>query len=153
MERNIATIFYINNNNLWSQDLLERGTWVGTTHQGASPLLAHPGGLSPPGGPANPKTDAIISYFRRKNQGEIIIMIHETELPPSPVLPREVRSGVRLGLWRGGSSFFVVTNPSPSPIPWCSPPGVSNSFVGLLVDEELDEIHYVIELVLLVPDP
>ena len=33
-----------------------------------------------------------------------------------------------------------------------SPPGVS-SFVGSLVGEELDEIHHVIELVLLGPDP
>ena len=34
-----------------------------------------------------------------------------------------------------GSSFFIITNPSPSPIPWCSPSGVSNSFVGSLVGE------------------
>ena len=54
---------------------------------------------------------------------------------PSPVLPREGRSGVRLGLRREGSSFFVITNPSPSPIPWCSPPVVSNSFVGSSVGE------------------
>ena len=32
-------------------------------------------------------------------------------------------------------------------------PGVSNSFVGSLVDEELDEIHHLIELVLLGLDP
>ncbi len=67
MERNFARIFYINNKNLWSQDLQERGTWVGTTHQGMPPLQARPGGLSPPGGPADPKTDAIKSYFSRKN--------------------------------------------------------------------------------------
>ena len=30
---------------------------------------------------------------------------------------------------------------------------MSNSFVGSLVSEELDEIHHVIELVLLGPDP
>ena len=41
------------------------GAWVGTTHQGA-PLLARPGGLSPPGGPADPDSDAIKSYFSRK---------------------------------------------------------------------------------------
>ena len=34
-----------------------------------------------------------------------------------------------------------------------SPPGVSNSFVGSLVGEELDEIHHVIKLVLLGLDP
>ena len=91
--------------------------------------------------------------FFRKNQGERIIAIHETEPPSPPVLHREARSGVRLGLQRWESLFLVITNPSPSPIPWCSPPGVSNSFVGLLVGEELDEIHHVIELVLLGLDP
>ena len=62
-------------------------------------------------------------------------MFHETEPQPSHVLHREARSGVRLGLQRGGSSIFVITNPSPSPIPWCFPSGVSNSFVGSLVGE------------------
>src|SRR5215216_7203948 len=41
------------------------GTWVGTTHQGA-PLQARPGGLSPPGGPANFNPDTIKSHFRMK---------------------------------------------------------------------------------------
>ena len=80
-------------------------------------------------------------------------MFHETETPPSPVPHREARSGVRFGLRRGGSSTFVITNPPSLPIPSCSPPGVSNSFVGSLVGEELDEIHQVIELVLLGIDP
>ena len=66
MEQNIARNFYIIYKNYGSQDLPERGPWVGTTHQGAPPLLARPGGLSPPGGPANPKTDAIKSYFSRQ---------------------------------------------------------------------------------------
>ena len=111
MERNFARIFYINNKNFWSQDPPERGPWLGTTHQGAPPLLARPGGLYPPGGPADPETDAINSYFRRKNQEERIIMIHETESSPSPVLPREGRSGVRLGLRRGG--VFVLRHHQP----------------------------------------
>ena len=153
MEQNFVRNFHTINKNFRSQDPPERGTWVGTTHQGAPPLLEHLGGLSPPGGPADPKTDAINSYFSRKNQGEIIIVTHETEPPSPPVLHREARSGVRLGIRRGGSSFFIITNPSPSPIPWCSPPGVSNSFVGSMVGEELDEIHHVIELVLLGLDP
>ena len=37
MERNFARNFYIINKNFWSQDLLGRGTWVGTTHQGTPP--------------------------------------------------------------------------------------------------------------------
>ena len=117
MERNFARIFYINNKNFWSQDPPERGPWVGTIHQGTPPLLARLVGLSPPSGPADPDSDAIKSHYSRKNQGERIIMFHETEPPPSPVLPWEGRSGVRLGLQRGGSSIFVITNPSTSPIP------------------------------------
>ena len=110
--------FLINKENFWSQEPLEEGIWVGITHQGAPPAPARSGGLSPPSGPADPDSDAIKSHYSRKNQGERIIAIHETEPPPSPVLPREGRSGVRLGLQRGGgSSFFVITNPSPSPIP------------------------------------
>ena len=80
------------------------------------PFQARPGGLSPPGGPADLETDAIKSYFSKKNQGERIIAIHETEPPPSPVLPREGRSGVRLGLRRGESVAIVIINHPPSPI-------------------------------------
>ena len=117
MERNFARIFYINNTNFWSQDPPERDPWVGTTHQGAPPLLARPGGLYPPGGPADDPPDTIKSHYSRKNQGERIITFHEMKLSSPPVLHREARSGVRLGLRRGGSSFFIITNPSPSPIP------------------------------------
>jgi hypothetical protein len=58
-----------------------------------------------------------IHIFGEKNRGERIIMFHETEPPPPPVLPREARSGVRLRLRRGKSSIFVITNLSPSTIP------------------------------------
>src|SRR3989337_1169734 len=110
---------------LWNKGkILEPRTTGGGPPGGAQPtrarhpLLARPGGLSPPGGPNNPISDAIKSYFRKKkNQGERIIAFHETEPPPPPVLHREARSGVRLGLRRGESSIFVITNPSPSPIP------------------------------------
>ena len=69
------------------------------------PLLVRPGGLYPPGGPADDPPDTIKSHYSRKNQGERIIAIHETEPPPGPVLPREGRSGVCLGLRRGGGVF------------------------------------------------
>ena len=59
----------MNKDNFWSQDPPEGGTWVGTTHQGEPPLQARPGGLSPPGGPADPETNAIKSYFSRKKPG------------------------------------------------------------------------------------
>jgi hypothetical protein len=153
MEHNFLEIFCGIKEKYWSQEPPEGGTWVGTTHQGTPHLQARPGGLSPPGGPADSNPDTIKSHIWRKKQGGKIIAFHETEPPPPPVLHREARSGVRLGLRRGGSSIFIITNPSPSPIPWCSPPGVSNSFVGSLVSEELDEIHHVIELVLLGIDP
>ena len=59
MERNFARNFYSINKNFWSQDPPKGGTWVGTTHHGAPPLLVRLGGLSPPGGLADPETDAI----------------------------------------------------------------------------------------------
>ena len=88
MERNFARIFYINKENFWSQESPEGGTWVTTTHQGAAPPLPCPGGSYPPSGPADPETDAIKSYFSRKNQGERIIAIHKTEPPSPPILRR-----------------------------------------------------------------
>ena len=68
-KQNFERIFYGIKEKYWSQEPLERGPWVGTTHQGVPPLLAHPGGLSPPGGPADPETDAKKSYFSRKKSG------------------------------------------------------------------------------------
>src|SRR3990170_1437004 len=94
-----------------------RGHLGGHNPPGRAPLQARPGGLSPPGGPTGLNPDTINSHFWRKNQGGRIIVFHETKPSPPPVLHREARSGVRLGLQRGGSSFFVITNPSPSPIP------------------------------------
>ena len=35
----------------------------------AQPTRAHPGGLSPPGGPADRETDAIKSHYSRKKSG------------------------------------------------------------------------------------
>ena len=69
MKRNFARIFYGIKEKYRSQDPPERGPWVGTTHQGAPPLLACPGGLSPPGGPTDPETDAIKSHISRKKSG------------------------------------------------------------------------------------
>ena len=96
---------------------------------------------------------SINTNFRRKNRRGSFIAFHDTEPPPPPVLHREAKSGVRSGLQRGESSVFVITNPPSSSIPWRSPSGVSNSSLGSLVGEELDEIHHVIELVLLGLNP
>ena len=54
--------FYTNNKNFWSQHPPERGPWVGTTHQGAPLSL----GALRWGGPADPETNAIKSYFSKK---------------------------------------------------------------------------------------
>ena len=69
MERNFLRIFYTNNKNYWRQDPPERGPWVGTTHQCAPPLLACPGGLYPPSGPADDPPDTINSHIFRKKSG------------------------------------------------------------------------------------
>ena len=93
-------------------------------------------------------------HFRgEKNQREGFIAFYDTEPPPSPNLSREGWSGVRSGLRRGGFVAVVIINHPPSPISWCSPPCVSNSIVGLLDGDGLDEIYHVIELVLLGFDP
>ena len=99
MERNFARIFYTINNNFWSQD---PPGWAQPT-RARPPLLARPGGLSPPDGPADPDSNSISTYFSRKKQGDRIIAIDETKPPSPPILHREARSGVRLGLQRGGS--------------------------------------------------
>ena len=57
-----------------------------------------------------------IHISEQKNQGERIIAIYETEQPPPPILHREARSGVRLGLRRGGFVAVVIINHPPSPI-------------------------------------
>ena len=102
MERNFLRIFYTNNKNYWSQDPPERGPWVGTTHQCAPPLLACPGGLSPPGGPTEPESDAIKSYFSRKKLGRKNYRDQRDEASVTSCSSSEARSGVRLGLQRGG---------------------------------------------------
>ena len=103
--------------------------------------------------PSDLNSNSIYSVSGRKNQRESFIAFHDTEPPPSPNLSREGWSGVRSGLRRGGFIVVVIINHPPSPISWCSPPCVSNSIVGLLDGDGLDEIYHVIELVLLGFDP
>ena len=49
--------------------IYEVGVEVGGAPGGPRGRGARPGGLSPPGGPVDPKTDAIKSYFSRKKSG------------------------------------------------------------------------------------
>jgi hypothetical protein len=97
-------------------------------YQRGAPGGHHPPGRATPswralmGGPhlEAPLTLIPMPYshiYGEKYQGERIIAFHETKPPPPPVLPWEARSGVLLGLRRGGSSSFIITNLSPSPIP------------------------------------
>ena len=65
MEQNFARNFYTIKDNFRSQEPQEGGTWVSRTQQGA-PLQARPGGLSPPGGPADPETYAKNHIFLEK---------------------------------------------------------------------------------------
>ena len=120
---------------------------------GRPPLGCAPLPRGPPGGPPTPTPTPYIGFRGEKNQREEIIAFYDTEPPPSPNLSREGWSGVRSGLRRGEFVAVVIINHPPSPISWCSPPCVSNSIVGLLDDDGLDDIYHVIELVLLGFDP
>ena len=109
--------FLYNKDNFWSQEPSKGSLGWAQPTRARHTLQARPGGLTPPSGPKDPEINAIKSHISRKNQGERIIGFHETEPPPPPVLHWKARSGVRLGLRRGGSSIFVITNTSPLPIP------------------------------------
>ena len=69
MERNFARIVYTINENFWSQEPLEGAPGWAQPTRARHPLQARPGGLSPPGGPADPVTDSIKSYFTKKKLG------------------------------------------------------------------------------------
>ena len=110
----------------------------------------------PHGPPRAPPTSTPTPYIHvrgEKNQGKGFIAFYDTEPPPPHVLHQEGKYGVRSGLWRGESVAVIITNLPPSPISWCSPPCVSNSIIGLLDGDGLDEIYHVIKLVLLGFDP
>ena len=107
-----------------------------------------------PGAPPTPTPTLYIMFRGEKNQREEIIAFYDMEPQPSPKTSRVGGwSGVRPGLQRGESVAIVITNHPPSPISWCSPPCVSNSIIGLLDGDGLDELYHVIELVLLGFDP
>ena len=121
--------------------------------KGAPPLRR---GLLSRGAPGPPPTSTPTPYIHvrgEKNQRESFIAFYDTEPPPSPNLSREGWSGVCSGLRRGGFVAIIIINHPPSPTSWCSPPCVSNSIVGLLDGDGLDEIYHVIKLVLLGFDP
>ena len=107
---------------------------------------------SPDAPPTSTPTPSI-PFRGGKNHRKSFIMFHDTEPPPSPNLSREGRSRVRSGLRRREFVAVVIINHPPSPISLCSPSCVSNSIVGLLDGDGLDEIYHVIELVLSGFDP
>ena len=139
------------NKNFWAKEI-QQGAHTLSTRQGGAPW-ARPLPRGPPGGPPTPTPTPYIGFRGGKNQREEIIAFYDTEPPPSPKTSREGWSGVRSGLRRGGFVAIVIINHPPSPISWCSPPCVSNSIVGLLDGDGLDEIYHVIKLVLLGFDP
>ena len=118
------------------------------------PHPSHEGGDAPPYlvcplVPLGLQLQLYILFRGEKNQREEYIVFYDREPPPSPKTSREGWSGVRSVLRRGGFVAVVIINHPPSLISWCSPPCVSNSIVGLLDGDGLDEIHHVIELILL----
>ena len=113
---------------------------------------ARPLSRGPPGPPPTSTPTPYIHVRGEKNQREGFIAFYDMEPPPPPVLPREGRSGVRFGLQRGEIIAIIINHP-PSPISWCSLPCMSNSIVGLLDGDGLDEIYHIIKLVLLGFDP
>ena len=134
--------------------------WRKNQHQGARTLSTRVEGAPTPLGLApclvgplrlhRPQLELyIFTLGEKKNKREGFIAFYDMEPPPSPNLSREGWSGVRSGLRRGESVAVIIINHSPSPISWCSPRCVSNSIVGLLDGDGLDEIYHVIELVLL----
>ena len=131
-----------------------RGPTACPQDRGAPPPLGS-GLLSrgPPGPPPTSTPTPYIHVRREKNQRESFITFYDTEPPPSPNLSREGWSGVCSGLRRGGFVVVVIIKHPPSPISWCSPSCVSNSIVGLLDGDGLDDIYHVIQLVLLGFDP
>ena len=131
----------------------DQGAHTLFTRVGGAPPREHPLPRGPPGGPPTPTPTPYIGFRGGKNKGEEIIEFYDTDPPPSPNLSRDGWSGVCSGLRRGESIAIVIINHPPSPVWWCSPPCVSNSFIGSLVSLELDEIHHLIELVLLGLDP
>ena len=120
---------------------------------GRAPPRARPLPRGPHGAPPTSTPTLYICFRGEKNQRERFIAFYDTEPPPSPKTSREGWSGVRSGLRRGGFIAVVIISHPPSPISWCSPTCVSNSIVGLLDGDGLDEIYHVIELVLLGFDP
>ena len=132
------------------QKMKARGPTTCLWGWGARPLPRGPPDASPTPTP----TPSLYIVFRgEKNQREEFIAFNDTESPPSPKTSWEGLFGVRSGLRRGESVAIVIINHPPSPISWCSPPCVSNSIVGLLDGDGLDDIYHVIELVFLGFDP
>ena len=140
------------NKNFWRSNQ-GQGAHGLSTRQGAPRLGAGPPISWAPRTSSDLNSNSIYTVSGRKKQGESFIAFHDTKPPPSPNLSREGRSGVCLGLRSGESIAIVIINHPPSPLSWCSPPCVSNSIVGLLDGDGLDEIYHVIELVLLGFDP
>ena len=138
---------------IFGERINARGPTACPWDRGVPPLGRGLLSRGPPGPPPTSTPTPYIPSRGEKNQRESFIVFYDTEPPPSPNLSREGWSGVRSGLRRGGFVAVVIINHPPSPISWCSPPCVSNSIVGLLDGDGLDEIYHVIELVLLGFDP
>ena len=137
----------------WQKNQYQGAHTLSTRHGAPPPIGRTLLSRGPPGPPPTLTPTPYIPSRGEKNQRESFIAFYDMEPPPSPNLSWDGWSGVRSGLRRGGFVAVVIINHPPSPIPWCSAPCVSNSIVGLLDGDGLDEIYHVIELVLLGFDP
>ena len=106
----LQEIIFGNNKKYWPKNQ-GMGAHTLSTRVGARPL---PRG--PPGAPPTSTPTPYIHVREKKNQREGFIAFYDTEPPPSPVLPREGKSCVRSGLWRGEPVAIVIINHPPSPI-------------------------------------
>ena len=121
------------------------------------PHPVHEGGGAPPvcGQSEAPPTSTPTLYIHvrgEKNQREGFIAFYDTEPPPSPKLSRKLDLESLLGSGEGNpspSSSSTILHHEFHVLTAC----VSNSIIGLLDGDGLDEIYHVIELVLLGFDP
>ena len=107
---------YFGNNKRYWQKIKTRGPHPSHEGGGRALLGRAPLPRGPPGPPPTSTPTPYILFRGEKNQSERFITFYNTEPPPSPVLPREGRSGVRSGLRRGESVAIVIINHPPSPI-------------------------------------
>ena len=124
----IAMVLFLCRNISSRNDLKLHGEYIWNIYKilakestSGGPHPVHEGGGTPsilvaPLDLHRPQLQLHIFTLGEKKIREKDIAFYDTEPPPSPVLPREGRSGVRLRLQRGESVAIVIINHPSSPI-------------------------------------